>query len=89
MQTNRTILMPVVLNDAQQDCLDKLREAVAEAEKGNIYAIGLVACMKTGYATVIGGTRAGDVNLGCDSLKRRILDGVEGAAQPTILRGRA
>ena len=65
------------LSAAQLDCVEKLKEAVVQAEKGNVYAIGLVACMKTGYATVVGGTSAAELNLGLDSLKRSILDGVE------------
>ncbi len=66
------------LTDAQRDCVDKLTEALAEAQKGNIHTVGLVLCMRKGYATTIGGTDAGNLNLGVDSLKRKLLDTLEG-----------
>lgn len=65
-----------VLTEAQQSCLDLLKEAVAEAERGNITTVGIVVCMKTGFATVMAGSQASDLNLGCDDLKRKILDAV-------------
>lgn len=64
------------LNDAQEDCLHKLREVLKEAEKGNVYTVGIVVCMKNGFATTIGGTDAASLNLGCDALKARILQRV-------------
>ena len=42
-----------------------------------MFAIGLVLCMRSGYASVIGGTQAAELNLGCDSLKAKILREVE------------
>ena len=57
--------------------MDKLKEALEEAERGNIHTVGIVVCMKKGYGAVIGGTNAAELNLGLDSLKRRILDQLE------------
>ena len=71
------ILLPVVLTDGQQDCVDKLKDVLFEAEQGNIHTVGIVACMKTGYGATIGGTNAAELNLGLDSLKRKILDTLE------------
>ncbi len=68
---------PAVLTEAQQACVDLLVEALAEAESGSITSIGIVACMKSGYASVMAGTQAADLNMGCDSLKKKILDAVE------------
>ena len=70
------------LTDAQKDCVDKLRETLEQAEAGRVYTVGIVVCFKSGYAHVIGGTDAGSLNLGCDSLKRKILDSVEGDSEP-------
>jgi hypothetical protein len=76
------ILPPQLLNEAQQDCVDKLEQALDQARKGRIFTVGIVACFKSGYASTIGGTDAGSLNLGCDSLKRKILDSVEGESEP-------
>lgn len=80
------------LTEGQQACVDLLKEALAEAERGNIGSIGIVVCMKTGFATVMAGTQAADLNLGCDDLKRKILDAVLGGnvARPAskIIRAR-
>ncbi len=67
----------VPLTDNQKACVDLLAEALEEAKRGMIETIGIVACMKTGYATVMAGSRAGDLNMGCDSLKKKIMDAVE------------
>jgi hypothetical protein len=66
------------LSESQQACVDLLRESLEQAESGNIHTIGIIVCMKTGYATVMAGTQAGDLNLGCDSLKNKILAAIEG-----------
>ncbi len=85
------IFLPLApLTDIQRDCVEKLKEALEQAELGNVSAIGLVLCMKGGYASVIGGTNAAELNLGCDSLKRKILDEIEGTPKikPTaIIKG--
>ena len=71
------MLLPIVLTDGQQDCVSKLKEALEEAERGNIHTVGIVCCMSKGYGAVIGGTNAAQLNLGLDSLKRKILDNLE------------
>lgn len=76
------IIFPMALTPAQQDCVDKLREALEEAERGNIHTVGIVCCMAKGYGAVIGGMNAAELNLGLDSLKRRILDNLE---KPTTI----
>ena len=76
--TNKPILLGLPsLSESQQACVDLLRETLNEAEAGNIHTIGIVVCMKTGYATVMAGAAAGDLNLGCDSLKNKIRCAVE------------
>jgi hypothetical protein len=71
------IIFPAPLTDGQRDCVDKLREALVEAERGNIHTVGMVLCMTKGYAHLIAGTAAAELNLGLDSLKRRLLDHLE------------
>lgn len=66
------------LNEAQQACISLLREALEQAEGGHITSIGIVVCLPSGYATVMAGSQAADLNLGCDSLKAKILNAVEG-----------
>jgi hypothetical protein len=81
-----------LLNDTQQACVDLLREVAKEAEAGHVFGVGIVVCMDGGWASVMAGTRPGDLNLGCDDLKAKILDAVTSGnvARPkkrdTILR---
>lgn len=70
-----SIILPnVKLDEQQQDCADKLREVLDEANAGNVYTVGIVVCLRNGFATTIGGTDAGSLNLGLDALKARILE---------------
>lgn len=86
------ILMPTMLTDSQQACVDLLTEALAEAKRGNITTVGIVVCMQSGYASVMAGHQAADLNLGCDDLKRKVLDAVTtgnvAKPIPKILRAR-
>lgn len=66
----------IPLDENQQDCVDKIREVLKEAEAGNVLTVGIVVCMRNGFATTIAGTDAGSLNLGCDALKQRILERV-------------
>ncbi len=65
------------LTEGQEACVELLEEALEQARQGRIYSVGVVVCMETGYATVMAGPHAADLNMGCDSLKKRILDAVE------------
>ncbi len=67
------------LSEDQLAVIDVVKETLAQAIEGNISSIGIIACMKAGYATIIAGRQAADLNLGCDSLKMKILDKVERA----------
>lgn len=86
------ILMPTILTEDQQNCVSVLEEALAEAKRGNITTIGLVVCMKGGFATIMQGRQGADLNLGCDDLKRKVLDAVTtgnvAKPIPKILRAR-
>ncbi len=67
------------LTEDQIAVVDIVRECLAQALEGNISSIGIIACMKQGYATIVAGRQAADISLGCDSLKRKILNAVESA----------
>lgn len=78
------------LTEAQLACVDLLSEALEQAQGGKIDAVGIIVCLKGGYATVMAGTQAADLNLGCDSLKRKIMDALEtgNARMPSsLIRG--
>ena len=68
---------PRPLSAVQQACVDMLEEALGEARRGKVYTVGIIACMETGYATVMAGPHAAELNLGCDSLKKKIMAAVE------------
>lgn len=81
------------LSESQVACIDLLKEALAEALEGKVYGVGIALCMDGGWATVMAGTRPGDLNLACDDLKRKILGAVTEGGKPrakpsNILRAR-
>ncbi len=65
------------LSEASQACVDMLEETLEQARSGSIETIAVIACFKTGYATAMSGSNAAQLNMGCDSLKRKILNAVE------------
>ena len=87
---------PVLLTEDQVQIVDILKETLAQALEGKINTIGIVACFENGFASVMGGTMAGALNLGCDDLKAKILgavihaggERVKGAAATGIIKPR-
>ena len=77
------------LNEDQVAVVDVCKELLAQALEGQITSVGIVACMGSGYATVMAGRQAADLNLGCDSLKMKILDAVEAAGAQKMKRSLA
>ncbi len=75
------------LTENQQACVDLLKEALSEAMCGKINSIGIAVCMDGGIATVLAGSQAGDLNLACDSLKKKILDAVDGGRSLAVPQG--
>lgn len=72
------------LTEDQKAVIEIAKETLAQALEGQISSIGIVACMKSGYATVMAGRQAADLNMGCDSLKAKILNAVERAGEATM-----
>lgn len=77
-----------ILDENQQNIVELLQQALDEAKAGNIQTVGVLACFKDGYATVLWGTDAGSLNLACDDLKRKILDSVTGSAKTVATHSR-
>ena len=82
MTTSPIIKMPGLvgakkLSEDQLQIVEILKETLAQTLEGNITSIGIVACMKTGYATLMGGRQASDLYMGAASLQKKILDTVE------------
>lgn len=70
------------MDEDQAAIVDLLKEALAQALEGNIKTVGIVACMEGGFAAVMAGRQAADLNLACDDLKAKILKAVtEGSAE--------
>lgn len=69
------------LTEDQKAVIEICKETLAQALEGNISSIAIVACMKSGYATVMAGRQAADLNMGADSLKAKILNAVESAGE--------
>ena len=65
------------LTEDQKAVIDICKETLAQALEGDITSIAVVACMKTGYGSVMAGRQASDLYMGCGSLQRKILDAVE------------
>jgi hypothetical protein len=72
------------LTDAQIQIVDILKETLAQALEGKINTIGIIVCFDNGFASVMGGTMAGALNLGCDDLKAKILGAVVGAGEKRV-----
>ena len=72
------------LTQDQLAVIEVCKETLAQALEGSITSIGIIACMKNGYATVVSGRQAADLNLGCDSLKLKILNKVERAGEEKV-----
>ena len=68
--------MPALLTEAQQDCCDKIQEVLDQCKAGNIHTVGIVVCMKDGFAATVGGNAAAELNIGIDYLKHSVLDKV-------------
>lgn len=84
---------PPVLNEMQQACVDLLTDALEEAMKGRISSVAIVVCMDDGIGTNMAGTNGVALNIGCDKLKREILeaifvDGNVAKKRSSILRAR-
>jgi hypothetical protein len=67
-----TIIGSSRLNEDQIAIVDLLKETLAQALEGNFSTIGIVVCMKDGFASVMSGRQAADLNLACDDLKYKI-----------------
>jgi hypothetical protein len=61
----------------QMACIDLIKETLAQALEGNISSIGIVACMPGGYASVMAGSRPGDLSLGCFDLQLKIREATQ------------
>lgn len=72
------------LSEDQIAIVEICKETMAQALDGNISSIGIVACMKSGYATVVAGRQAADLFMGASSLQKKILDAVEEAGAQSL-----
>lgn len=87
MNQKPILLSPTPLTDEQLAIIDLLNEALEQTRAGNITSIGIVACMKGGYASVMAGRQPGDLNLACDDLKWKIREATAGG-RSSIVRAR-
>ena len=74
------------LSPDQMAVVDLLKEALAQALEGSITTVGVIACMKSGYAHVMAGRQAADLYMACGSMQREILDRVADAGDETVTR---
>lgn len=83
--TKPILLSASPLTEAQLACIDLLSEALEQARAGEVTSIGIILCMKGGYASVMAGTQAADLNLGCDDLKDKILEATSRSKRKRVL----
>ena len=76
-------LQPKLTQD-QIAIVEICKETLAQAIEGQISSIAIIACMKSGYATVIAGRQASDLYMGAGSLQRKILYKVENEGESTV-----
>jgi hypothetical protein len=72
------------LSQDQIAVIDVCKETLAQALAGEITSIAIVACMKSGYATVMSGRQASDLFMGAGSLQRKILSAVEKSGEEVV-----
>ena len=80
------ILPHKALSSDQIQIVDILKEVLSQALEGGISTIGIIVCLDDGFATVMGGTAAGALNLGCDDMKRKILEAVTAGGAKKVER---
>lgn len=61
------------LTEDQKAVVDLLKQALEQAEEGNIDAVGVICCMKNGFASIMAGRRAGDLYMAAGEMQDRIL----------------
>lgn len=77
IQMPKLITSQKKLSEDQIAVIEICKETLAQALAGSISSIAVVACMKTGYATVVAGRQASDLYMGAASLQKKIIDAVE------------
>ena len=77
------------LNPASLACIDLLMQVLADAKKGNVTSVAVVACGPSDFGANIAGPNAPAMNMGLDVLKARIISGVtQPAPRSPILQPR-
>lgn len=61
------------LTPEQKACVDLIRQALTEATAGRVDGVAVVLLQPTGIAPALAGTRPGDLMLGLEACKARIL----------------
>lgn len=74
------------LTQDQIEIVEILKETLAQALEGNFTTIGIVVCMKDGFASVMSGRQAADLNLACDDLKYKIHAAVTQGTEERLTR---
>lgn len=69
-----------LLNEDQIAIVDMVKQTLAQALEGDFTTIGIVVCMKDGFAHAMCGPDAAQLNLACDEMKSTILDKVKKAS---------
>lgn len=89
---NNTPILTTPHTSDQIACIDALKEALALALEGKVDGMAIVLCLENGWANNLAGIRPGDLNLGLDDLKAKILNAVvnspKTAAVSRIVRAR-
>ena len=80
------IISGKALTEDQMEIVDLLKETLAQALEGNFFTIGIVVCMKDGFASVMSGRQAADLNLACDDLKYKIHAAVTDGTREKVSR---
>lgn len=69
-----------MISPESEACAELLQEALELAKEGKISSIGLIACLRDGFATVMAGKQASELFLASGALQRKILDAVNDGA---------
>jgi len=74
------------LTESQEACVEIFREALEQAEQGQINTCAIVVCLKGGFASVMAGNQAADLYMACGELQAKIMDRVTNAGRDKFVQ---
>lgn len=69
-----------ILGQAEKACIELLESVLADAKRGNVTSVAVIACGPADFGAAIAGPDAAKLNLGLDYAKQDIQAAIRGGA---------